>query len=66
VELGAEDAGVNHVVISLQFSDGVSAADIGAQVAKQGQPLITLLQADMSISTEHNKILLKMPAKFNE
>jgi signal transduction histidine kinase len=65
VEFGVEDAD-SHVVISLLFGDDVSVAEMGAQVAEEGQPLLLVLRAETSIDAQRNLIHLRMPKKFEE
>jgi len=65
VELGAEEAD-SDVVITLQFSEEVPVAEIGDLAAKEGQPLLFVLRAELTTDAQANRIRLKMPKKFEE
>ena len=65
VHLGAENAD-SHVVLSLQFDEGVPVEEIGKLVMQEGQPLIVALQADVSVDVQRSWIRLTLPKKFEE
>ncbi len=65
VQLGAETAD-SHVVIWLQFDEGVAVEEIGKLATQEGQPLIVALQADVSVDAQRHLIRLTLPKKFEE
>ena len=65
VHLGAENAD-SHVVIGIQFDEGVAVEEIGKLVTQEGQPLIVALQADVSVDAQRHLIRLTLPKKFEE
>ncbi len=65
VQLGAESAD-SHVVIGIQFDEGVAVEEIGKLVTQEGQPLIVALQADVSVDAHRHLIQLTLPKKFEE
>lgn len=65
VQLGAEKAD-SHVVIGMQFDEGVAVEEIGKLVAQEGQPLIVALQAEVSVDVQRRMIRVTLPKKFEE
>ena len=65
VQLGAEIAD-SHVVIGIQFDEGVAVEEIGKLVTQEGQPLIVALQADVRVDAHRHLIQLTLPKKFEE
>jgi signal transduction histidine kinase len=65
VHLGAEIAD-SHVVIGIQFDEGVAVEEIGKLVTQEGQPLIVALQADVNVDAQRSQIRLTLPRKFEE
>ena len=65
VQLGAEIAD-SHVVIGIQFDEGVAVEEIRKLVTQEGQPLIVALQADVSVDAQRHLIRLTLPKKFEE
>ena len=65
VQLGAESAD-SHVVIGIQFDEGVAVEEIGKLVTQEGQPLIVALQADVRVDAHRHLIQLTLPKKFEE
>lgn len=65
VQLGAAIAD-SHVVIRLQFDEGVPVEEIGKQAMHKGQPLIVALQAELNIDPQRRLIRLTLPKKFEE
>ena len=65
VQLGAENAD-SHVVIGVQFDEGVGVEGIGTLVAQEGQPLIVALQAEVSVDVGRRQIRVTLPKKFEE
>lgn len=65
VQLGAEDAD-SHVVIAVEFDEGVAVEGIGTAVMQEGQPLIVALQAEVSVDVRRRQIRITLPKKFEE
>ena len=65
VQLGAENAD-SHVVIWVQFDEGVGVEGIGKSVTQEGQPLIVALQAEVSVDVGRRQIRVTLPKKFEE
>ena len=65
VHLRAENAD-SHVVIEVQFDEGVAVEGIGKLVTQEGQPLIVTLQADVSVDAQRHLIRVTLPRKFEE
>ena len=65
VQLGAENAD-SHVVLGVQFDQGVPVEEIGKMVMQEGQPLVVALQAEVGIDTQRSLIRLTLPKKFEE
>ena len=60
VEFAVEEAGAN-VQISLCFGDGLPVAEIGTRVAREGQPLLAALEAELQVAA--SQLQLTMPQK---
>lgn len=60
VEFAAEATGAD-VLIGLRFGEGLAAAEIEKRVVREGQPLLTALQAELR--SEADRLLLKIPQK---
>ena len=60
VEFAVEESGAD-ILISLRFGTDLPVAEIGARVAREGQPLLTALQAELQITA--SVLQLTMPKK---
>jgi len=63
VEFAAEEAGAD-VLVSLRFGEGLPVAEIGAWVTSEGQPLLTVLRAELR--PEASLLRLRLPRKTEQ
>jgi signal transduction histidine kinase len=63
VEFAVEESGAD-ILICLRFGTDLPVAEIGARVAREGQPLLAALQAELRIDT--SVLQLKMPKKLED